>query len=304
VHHDVWDYDLAAQPNLGGDAAGRRGRTPVAAVLQPTKDPGSSFTLASATPANRHVPRLTNARAADRRCGRGVVVPATQPFRQQKTPPLVPAAHHAGRSVGLHVPRSRCIRGSDRVASLVGLFHAPSTEGTILYPFYRAAEWNWGGARRGIRNASGWWWNHQPGDARSVTLIPVGAGWKRRNAAEPGRRNCSQTGTPFGMKRELLLLARSACRAIRPPWGAIAAVDMKRGEIVWEVPPLEPPRAGCRSSSAIYGMPGVGGPMIHGFRARFQSARFTDNYLRAIDIESRPANCGKAGCPPADRRRQ
>ena len=69
-----------------------------------------------------------------------------------------------------------------------------------------------------------------------------------------------------------------------PPWGALTAVDMKRGEIVWEVP-LGTTEGRVPFLKRNYGMPGVGGPMITSGGLVFIGA-VTDNYLRAIDIES------------------
>ena len=95
VHHDIWDYDLAAQPNLvevqpEGFAA------PVAAVLQATKT-GLVFTLDRETGKPLYP---VEERPVPTEAVNGEWLSPTQPF-PQKPPPLVPQNITAGRRVGL-----------------------------------------------------------------------------------------------------------------------------------------------------------------------------------------------------------
>jgi quinoprotein glucose dehydrogenase len=71
-----------------------------------------------------------------------------------------------------------------------------------------------------------------------------------------------------------------------PPWGTLAAVDLKRNTIRWQVllgstrdkvPWLVP--------SATLGMPNLGGPVLTAGGIAFIAATM-DNYLRAFDVET------------------
>ena len=273
VHHDVWDYDLAAQPNLVEMQPDGEG-APVAAVLQPTKT-GLVFTLDRDTgkplyPVDER-PVPTDAAA-------GEWLSPTQPF-PQKPPPLVPQRITPDEAWGFtFLDRDACRKAIASHRS-DGLFTPPSTEGTILYPFTGGGV-NWGGAAWDPQRQ--WLVVNTNRVMHVVTLIPAEQVEKAQRA-EPGEEIAPQTGTPFGMKRELLLSPLGVpCNP--PPWGAIAAVDMKRGEIVWEVP-LGTTEGRVPFLKRSYGMPGVGGPMITASGLVFIGA-VTDNYLRAIDIES------------------
>ena len=112
VHHDIWDYDLAAQPNLVEIQPNGEG-APVAAVLQPTKT-GLVFTLDRET--GKPLYPVEERAGADRRGARRVVVAdAAVPA---ETAAAGAAAHHAGRRVGFHVSRSRRVPKGNRVASI------------------------------------------------------------------------------------------------------------------------------------------------------------------------------------------
>jgi quinoprotein glucose dehydrogenase len=155
------------------------------------------------------------------------------------------------------------------------LFTPPSLEGTILYPFTGGGV-NWGSAAWDPQRQ--WLLVNTNRIMHVVTLIPadkVAAAQK----AEPDKEISPQTGTPFGMKRDLLLSPIGVpCNP--PPWGTLAAVDMKKGTIVWEVP-----LGGKFPFFDALGLPGVGGPMITSTGLVFISA-VSDDYLRAFEIET------------------
>ena len=119
--------------------------------------------------------------------------------------------------------------------------------------------------------------------AWAVTLIPS-ADFERERAANPGVEISPQSGTPFAMRRELLLSPLGVpCNP--PPWGSLAAVDIARGEILWQVPlgtirdiaPLPIPYE--------IGVPNLGGPLVTRSGLIFIAAAM-DDYLRAYDVES------------------
>jgi quinoprotein glucose dehydrogenase len=273
VHHDVWDYDLAAQPNLVEIQPNGEG-PPVAAVLQPTKT-GLVFTLDRDTGQPLYP---VDERPVPTDAVHGEWLSPTQPF-PQKPPPLVPQRITPDEAWGFtFLDRGACRKAIASHRS-DGLFTPPSTEGTILYPFTGGGV-NWGSAAWDPQRQ--WLVVNTNRVMHVVTLIPADEVEKAQRA-EPYKEISPQTGTPFGMKRELLLSPIGVpCNP--PPWGALTAVDMKRGEIVWEVP-LGTTEGRVPFLKRNYGMPGVGGPMITSSGLVFIGA-VTDNYLRAIDIES------------------
>jgi quinoprotein glucose dehydrogenase len=164
-----------------------------------------------------------------------------------------------------------------------GIFTPPSLKGTILSPSHIGGV-NWGGlafdAERQLVIAAV---NHVP---MVATLIPrEKLQSQRQSNAFPDSEFAPQTGTPYGMRRELLASPLGLpCTA--PPWGTLAAVDLRRNAIRWQVmlgstrdmtPWFVPPRS--------IGMPNMGGPIVTAGGLAFVAAA-TDNYLRAFDIET------------------
>ncbi len=273
VHHDIWDYDLAAQPNLVEIQPNGEG-APVAAVLQPTKT-GLVFTLDRETGKPLY---QVEERPVPTGAVHGEWLSPTQPF-PQKPPPLVPQHVTPDDAWGFTFLDRNACRKEIAAHRSDGLFTPPSTEGTILYPFTGGGV-NWGSAAWDPKRQ--WLIVNTNRVMHVVTLIPSSE-VEAAQRAEPNKEISPQTGTPFGMKREVLLSPIGVpCNP--PPWGALTAVDMKHGEVVWEVP-LGTTEGRVPFLKLNYGMPGVGGPMITSSGLVFISA-VTDGYLRAIDIES------------------
>jgi quinoprotein glucose dehydrogenase len=81
-----------------------------------------------------------------------------------------------------------------------------------------------------------------------------------------------------------ILLSPFGLPCTAPPWGTLAAVDLQRNVVLWQVP------LGSTADftpwfvpSRTIGMPGLGGPIITAGNLVFIGAA-TDNYLRAFDI--------------------
>jgi quinoprotein glucose dehydrogenase len=106
-----------------------------------------------------------------------------------------------------------------------------------------------------------------------------------RSDAWPDSDFAAQTGTPYGLRREMLASPFGLpCTA--PPWGTLAAVDLRRNAIRWQVmlgstrdmtPWFVP--------SSTLGMPNMGGPIVTDGGLAFIGAAM-DNYLRAFDIDT------------------
>jgi len=267
VHHDVWDYDLAAQPNLVDLQPNGEG-APIAAVLQPTKT-GLVFALDRETGAPLYP---VEERDVPTDGAPGEWLSPTQPF-PVKPPPLVPQKITPDEAWGFTFLDRNACRNAIASHRSEGLFTPPSVEGTILYPFTGGGV-NWGSAAWDPQRQ--WLVVNTNRIMHVVTLIPANEVEKAQRA-EPHKEISPQTGTAFGMKREVLTSPIGVpCNP--PPWGTLTAVDMKRGTIVWEVP-----LGGFLTWNV--GLPGVGGPMITSSGLVFVSAAI-DGYLRAFDIET------------------
>ena len=273
VHHDLWDYDLASQPIL---AELERDGKSIAAVVQPTKM-GTLFVLdrengdAVNDIVERAVPvsQVTGERSSP-----------TQPFTT--TPALTShAAITPDQAWGLtFYDRKKC---RDMIRSLhsEGIFTPPSLRGSIQSPGYVGGI-NWGSAAydssRQIVVAAV---NHLPTVARLVPReqaksTPPLAGSIPVERAE-------QAGTPYRLERGPLLSPFGLpCTA--PPWGTLAAVDLQRNVVLWQVPlgSTEDFTPWFVPSRSI-GMPNMGGPIVTANGLVFIAAA-TDNYLRAFDI--------------------
>lgn len=276
VHHDLWDYDVAAQPLLVNLNHNNRA-TP--AVVIATKM-GHLFVLdrESGKPLfpveERVVPRSSVP---------GEEASPTQPF-PVKPLALVPQKLTPADAWGITPEEREWCR--DRIKSLrwEGMFTPPSLEGTIIFPG-NVGGVNWGGmvydhTRKLLIAAT----NRL---AIVVKLIPRTEYDQPRSEGEGSRiggEYGSQKGTPYGMYREPLLSPRGVpCNP--PPWGTLSALDLTTGAIRWEVPLGVIPRLSSFPGSVDWGSINLGGPMATGGGLIFIAAAM-DNKLRAFDSQT------------------
>jgi quinoprotein glucose dehydrogenase len=275
VHHDLWDYDVAAQPMLVDIE--RDGKS-IAAVVQATKT-GMLFVFDRDTgePVFEIVERPVPASDVP-----GESASPTQPF--PATPPLVShAAVMPEDAWGLtFYDRGKCRQLIQRYRS-EGLFTPPSTRGTIMSPSY-AGGVNWGSLafdpERQLAIAAV---NHF---AAVVTLIPrADFAAAEASGTWPQSQFTAQDGTPYGMRREILM-SPWGLPCTPPPWGTLAAVDLRRNSIRWQV--MLGTTAGKTPSflpAPTIGMPNMGGPMVTAGGLVFIGAAM-DDYIRAFDIDT------------------
>jgi len=220
VHHDVWDYDLPAQPGLytvwrdgeAHDVVAQVTKTGHVFVLD--RDTGEPFLPVKEVP----VP------ASD---VEGEVLSPTQPLPDGQ-PNLVPNRIDPEDAFGLTwFDKHACEKRLSQLRA-EGLFTPPSVEGTLFYPFTGGGA-NWGGAaydpRRNllIINMSSL--------VHEIALIPRE---EIRAAREVFHDQdvAPMRGAPFGARRGVLLSPLELpCNP--PPWGIIAGVDLATGDIVW-----------------------------------------------------------------------
>ena len=272
VHHDVWDYDVPAQPVLLNI---RRGGREIPAVAVATKM-GHIFLL------NRETgkPLLpVEERRVPQGGAPGEELSPTQPF-PVLPPPLDPETLTPGDAWGITEEDRRYCR--ERIESLRsdGIFTPPSLQGSIIYPGNIGGV-AWGGASVDLQ--------HSILIANTnrfpfiITLIP-----RDRYAAEkkayPNDDITPQTGTPYAMHRDFLR-TRQGVLCNPPPWGVLSAVDLLSGKVRWQVPLGTIPTLAQVPGSSAWGSPNLGGSIITAGGLVFIAAAM-DQYLRAFDLET------------------
>ena len=272
VHHDLWDFDIPAQPVLF-DMPTSSG--PVPALAQATKQ-GQIYIL-------------------DRKTGRPLVpiverpVPAST-LPGEKTSPTQPIPSNPAYSLypkNLTVDdmwgftpwdRDAC-RKMFRQYDYEGPYSPPTRRGIITFPFYNGIM-NWGGLSIDpTRNIL---------IVNSVRVAAVTGAVPRAEAdrrIKGGEKLLPAAGSPYGFSHKTMLSPVGApCN--RPPWGLLTAIDLKAGRKLWEIP------FGTTRDEAMFplwlplGVPNIGGPITTASGLAFIGAS-TDGYVRAFDDENR-----------------
>lgn len=272
VHHDIWDYDLAAQPTL---VTVKRDGRDVDAVVQATKM-GYVFVLDRETGKplfpveERPVPRSDVP---------GEQASPTQPV-PVAPPPLVPQRLTAEDAWGVaFFDRKACAR---KIAALrsEGPFTPPSLKGTILFPFSGGGV-NWGGGA--IDPARGLFVVNTTRLAHVVRLIPRPER-AEAFAAHPNAEVGMHFGTPYFIQREILFSPLGIpCNA--PPWGMLTAVDLNAGTIRWTSVLGSLPESVPVPLPVTWGTPNFGGPIVTAGGLVFIAASL-DRTIRAFDVET------------------
>jgi quinoprotein glucose dehydrogenase len=282
VHHDLWDYDVASPPTLA--TITREGRA-VDVVLQATKT-GQLFVLDRDT--GRPVFPVEERPVPPSRID-GEHASPTQPFNT-----VLPALSPQGFTLDdvwgpTPADRDNCLE-QIRPLRNDGVFTPPSLEGTIAVPS------NIGGAH---------WGGLAFDPARQIAVVPVNTiaafvqlipverfdtAEARSNSSRLGDQYTRMRGTPFVMRRRLLL-GPSRLPCTKPPFGSLVALDLTGGRTLWAVPlgdlaalaPAGAARAGATREPL--GAPNLGGPLITGGGIVFVGASL-DHAFRAFDVET------------------
>ena len=275
VHHDLWDYDVAAQP-VAVDLPTAGGTTP--ALLVPTKV-GQIFVLDRRT--GRPIdPVIEKPVPQDGVAGEH---PApTQPFTTGF--PSLAGPDLAERDMWGITPLDQMLcRIAFRRAKYEGKFTPVGTRDTIMYPG-TAGGVNWGSVTvdrdRGlvVVNALRF--------ANLGRLIPRGQARAAGFGGAGGAVTFEQAGTPYVFAQSTFMSPLGVpCQ--RPPYGTISAFDLKTRKLVWSksfgtsaksgpfgIPTLLPIRMG---------VPNMGGAISTAGRLVFIAAA-QDRLLRAFDI--------------------
>jgi quinoprotein glucose dehydrogenase len=271
VHHDVWDYDLPAQPTLARIDTGDGLRD---VVIQPTKQ-GFVFVLDRDT--GKPVWPVEE-RPVPQGGAEGEQLSPTQPFPTH-VPVLMPQKFSAA-DVFNPFPTLGHSACAEKLESLrnEGLYTPPSTQGTLEFPMSGGGV-NWGGAAFDpvnqvlIANTSY--------AVQIIKLMPQAEAEGFKPA--PGLDFGPQRGAPFAMTRAVAM-SPLGLLCNKPPWGAMVAVDLKAGRILWKS------SVGTTEDRAPLGLAfNWGTPLVNGVAITAGGLVFTgamDAYLRAFDVKS------------------
>ncbi len=277
VRHDLWDYDLPAQPVLADIPDGKGGTIP--ALIQTTKR-AQVFVLDRRT----GVPiKAVEDRPAPKPDGtiEGDYYAETQPY----SPDMA--------AVGAGPLTETDMWGATPIDQMLcriiyhryrfdGEFTTPSTEWSIIWPGPLGGM-NYGATtideRRNLMVAVAMRFPLQLRLMRHED-VPQGAEY----TGESGRWHPME-GTPYTMERAGLM-SPLGIPCLAPPWGGVAAIDLNSGEQVWQQPAgtAEDLSFGSfQPGLAFYtGIPPLGGPIITGDIA--WHAGFYDFYIRAYHV--------------------
>lgn len=269
VHHDVWDYDLPAQPGL---YSVWRDGTVHDVVAQVTKT-GMLFVLDRET-GEPFLP--VEERPVPQSAAAGEVLSPTQPF-PVLTPPVVPQSLTPDDAFGITWFDKRACRTLIENSVSRSLFTPPSEQGTIFMPFTGGGA-NWGGTA--FDPARNLLVVNMNSIAHHISLIPAE---QVDEVAEVfhDQEVSPQTGAPYGMKRELLD-SPLGLPCNRPPWGVLAGINLDSGKIVWRKT-LGTTEDLASAPGVRLGTPSFGGPVITAGGLVFIAAAM-DDYLRAFNV--------------------
>ena len=276
VHHDLWDYDVASPPVLFD--VHRNGKTiPAVGVGSKT---ANFFIL------NRETGEPifgVEERSVPKSDVEGEVSSPTQPFPLAPRE-LSPQTELTPEGVwgATDDDRKWCREEVSKLRSQ-GIFTPPSVHGSLLLPG-NIGGMAWGGAAYDpshhlliIPT------NNLPTE---VFLIPRE---EYRNEVQAGRNfngdweYAPMTGTPYGMKRRMLLSPHGSF-CIPPPWGMLNAVDADTAEVKWTVPlGAFPSINGSPAGPPEFGSISLGGPIVTAGGLIFMAGTL-DPAIRAFDV--------------------
>ena len=274
VHHDLWDYDVPAQPTLVDLTVGGR-RVP--ALVQATKQ-GELFVL-------------------DRRDGKPIFPVTEKPAPQGAAAGDFTAPTQPVSVISFNPPEltERDMWGVTMFDQLwcriafhrlryEGRFTPPSTQGSIVNPG-NFGVFNWGGIavdpQRGIAftTPAVLAFTSQLVPRRDDTSLLVQDKGPPSGSLPALNENF---GAPFAARMKPFTSPLGIpCQT--PPWGTVAGVDLNAGKVVWRhrngtVRDLSPVPLKLR-----LGVPSLGGPLLTAGGVAFLSGSM-DDYVRAYDV--------------------
>ncbi|MEM8497121.1 MAG: pyrroloquinoline quinone-dependent dehydrogenase [Pseudomonadota bacterium] len=273
VHHDLWDYDLPAQPILTNIT--HNGET-LPAVIQLTKQ-GMVFVFNRLT--GEPLFPIEERAVAQGSEIPGEVLSPTQPF--SGIPPLVD--HHLTEDDMWGFTfwdRNACVDALNSYRN-DGIYTPPSVKGSVRMPA-SAGGMNWGGGAvdsdHGILVVPTL---HMPQIHR---LIP-------RSTHDPANASpflFPMEGTDY-LAEFAFLVSPLGAPCTEPPWGRLSAIDLSTGELLWQQPLGSIERLAKQTVGIPvpleWGTPMAGGPITTAGGLTFIAATADDKF-RAFDTLS------------------
>ncbi len=280
VHHDLWDYDVPAQPVLADIPDGNGGTVP--ALIQTTKR-AQVFVL-------------------DRRTGKPVknveelIVPNSDGTIQgEYYAPTQPYSTEMA-AIGTDRLTEEQMWGATPIDQMMcrillhkyryeGEFTTPSIHNSIVFP----------GPMGGMNFGSAAVDEERLVMVTSEMRVPLVQKLIPRDQVTPDLKYTGESGpyapmsgTPYGMQRGMFV-SPIGIPCLQPPWGTISAIDLVSGKHLWQHP------AGTAKDLALgtfqpglgfyVGIPPLGGAMVtKGGLAWFAATQ--DYYLRAFNTET------------------
>ena len=270
VHHDVWDYDVAAQPVLFE----HKGQP---AVIGATKM-GFVFLLDRLTgkPLFPVEERPVPASAIP-----GETLSPTQPF-PTRPGPLLPLNMTRDDVWGMTpIDKKACLEAFDAL-DYEGIYTPPTFKGTLVYPGIGGGI-NWGSVSVDpVKNRMVANMQVAP---FTVQLVPREQVEDQSNKGVDQVGFNPQKGTPYVVKRGLYISPwMTPC--VPTPWGKLVSVDLNTGDVLWErtlgnlngMAPLI-------GDWLEWGTPNTGGTIQTAGGLIFVAATM-DKYLRAFDADT------------------
>ncbi len=274
THHDLWDYDIPAQPVLF-DMPMAEGTAPAVAAVTKRGEifildrrTGKPLTKVEEKPVPKgDIPQETYA--------------ATQPysvgFPSFNPPKLTEAKMWGATPIDQMICRIRF-----RSYRYDGDFTPPTLGGSIQFPGLFGVL-NWGSVS--IDEGRGVMMVNSAAIAQVIQLYPRAkqgeAGAAAANSHAAGM--LAQEGTPYALST-LPLLSPLGIPCHGPPWGFLSAVDLKTRKIVWQRP-LGTSEDIAPMGIKVPGIFNIGGSVSTKSGVVFIAGTL-DDYLRAFDIQS------------------
>ena len=221
VHHDVWDYDLPCAPILADIVVDGR---PIKAIVQPTKQ-GWLFVFDRET--GEPVWPIDE-RAVPPSDVPGEQLAPTQPF-----PTKPPPVDQQGISLDDLIDFTPELRAeAEAIASRyrIGPIYTPPAVadpegilGTLMVPQATGGV-NWPGGA--LDPETGIFYVYSKSQVSALRLI--------NNPERSNMRYIASSRIP-GVEASLLSTGVQGLPLIKPPWGRITAVDLNKGEILWQI---------------------------------------------------------------------
>lgn len=278
VHHDLWDYDIPAEPLLID--LHRNGKK-IHAVVVVTKM-GHIFVMNRET-GEQLFP--VEERPVPASHIEGEEASPTQPFPAQL--PVLGLRHATVDDAWGPTPEL-LQQAKDRIKQHLneGPFTPPSLQGSMMTPS-NVGGMNWSGAS--YDSAEHLLVTNVNRLAALITLTPKTGGNTRESVQAKMLRAevAPMEGTPYIMSRDYLFTSYDAVRMMQtqPPWGTLVAVDLNAGTLKWEVPlglmldPAKYPDAPQWGSISLGGATTTEGGLTF-------VAGTVDGYFRAFDTSN------------------